>query len=299
MRRATTLLTLALFLTASGICWGETLVNTDFSKGSTGWVLNQDAQLETFSGRQVLSLTRNEGSQTGVAWTDVRRRVPSFSFIADIRVRFDPPSDGACPADGMTLAYADTSTSAVGGGGGNLGLFNNPDEIGTFIALDINTWYGQGLGGGRNCHALNSISETIAFAVMKKDCSTCLESPESGRSGDNAYDRHTGVNSNENPERGGMKLGQSRLPQGMKIVNGGTYRYQWNVDGATNTMTCYVTGLDDNNKQFQKVKVTEIKSGVPVLDFEGRWGLTAATGGAVQWTDVFNVRIDVPMIEPL
>jgi hypothetical protein len=47
------------------------------------------------------------------------------------------------------------------------------------------------------------------------------------------------------------------------------------------------------------VKVTEIKSGVPVLDFEGRWGLTAATGGAVQWTDVLNARIDVPMIEPL
>ena len=115
---------------------------------------------------------------------------------------------------------------------------------------------------------------------------------------DVAYDRHTGVNSNENPQRGGMKLGQVGFPQGLKLVNGGTYRYQWNVDGATNMMTVYITGLDENNKQFQKVKVTQITSGVPVLDFEGRWGLTAATGGAVQHTEVLAARIDAPMIDP-
>ena len=31
----------------------------------------------------------------------------------------------------------------------------------------------------------------------------------------------------------------------LKVVNGGWYRYQWNVDAAAGTMTAYVTGLDE------------------------------------------------------
>jgi len=88
----------------------------------------------------------------------------------------------------------------------------------------------------------------------------------------------------------------------MKLVNGGFYRYQWNVDGVNNTMTVYVTGLEESNKQFQKVKVIEAKfdpAKVKIADFEGRWGMSAATGGAVQFTEVARARIDSPMIEPL
>jgi len=289
------LMGLAVAMTAS-LCRAETLVNSDFSKGSTGWVLNNAAQLVTVGDRQVLSLTQNETSQAGIVWTELKRRVPSFSFIADLRIRFEPPDEGSCPADGMAVAFADAGPNAEGGAGGNLGLFGNPDDLGTFIALDINTWYAQGLGGGLNCHASRSISETVSFAVLKTNCDTCQRSPESGRT---SYDRHTGVNSYEDPVKGGIKLGQTGFPEGMKLVNGGAYRFQWNVDGATNTMTCFVTGLEERNKQFQKVKVAEIKSGIPTLDFEGRWGITAATGGAVQHSEVLTARIDVPMIEPL
>lgn len=300
MRKRILGLWVTFLVTAVGVCRAETLINTDFSTGSTGWVLNGEAQLATVGGRQVLSLTQNEGSQTGTAWTELRRQVPSFSFIADIRIRFEPPEEGACPADGVALAFADTSANAIGGGGGNIGLFAAPEEIPTFIALDINTWWGQGLGGARNCHGTRSLHETLAFAVLKRNCPTCLENPETARTGDFSYNRHTGMNVPEDPARGGIKLGQTALaPLGIKLVNGGTYRYQWNVDGATNRMAVYLTGLDENNKQFQKVKVAEIQSGVPVLDFEGRWGITAATGGAVQFSEVLAARIDVPMIDPL
>jgi hypothetical protein len=85
----------------------------------------------------------------------------------------------------------------------------------------------------------------------------------------------------------------------MKIVNGGFYRYQWNVaeDG---TMQAFVTGLSDSNKQFQKVKVLEAKiaPALKAIGFEGHFGLSAATGGAFQTTEIATVRVDSPMIEP-
>jgi hypothetical protein len=299
----------ALALTAS-ICQAETLVNTDFSTGSAGWALNGDAQLRDVNGRQVLSLTQNEGSQTGVVWTELKRSAPSFSFTADIRVRFlqideDGNEYNPCPADGMALAFADTGSDVMGATGGNIGLFGNQDELARFIALDINTWYGQGLGLGsgseagapaENCRAAYQGGETISFANMAPDFEGAQEDENTGRDG---YNRHSDQGYKGDPAKGGHKLGITRLPQGMRIVNGGAYRYQWNVDGATNTMSVYVTGLDDNNNQFQKVKVAEIQSGKPVLNFDGRWGITAATGGAVQHTEVLSARIDVPMIDPL
>jgi hypothetical protein len=311
MAKVRMLLGLALALTM-GVSQAETLLDVDFTKPDPkGFVIatvdSNAAQLldpGTAGVTQVMSLTQNEGSQQGIIWTELKRQVPSFSFIADIRVRWqtdDPES--ACPADGMALAFADTGTDAAGTAGGNLGLFNNPDQIARFIALDINTWYGQGLGLGTgaeageaagNCRDAYQGGETIAFANMKPDFEGSMEDPDTGRAG---YDRHSNEGYKGDPAKGGHKLGITRLPQGMRIVNGGTYRYQWDVDGATNTMTVYVTGLDENNKQFQKVKVAEIQSGKPVLDFEGRWGITAATGGAVQITEVFRARVDVPKLD--
>src|SRR5438093_4396664 len=102
----------------ASVCHAETLVSTDFVNGAAGWVLNGDAKLLTVQRKQLLSLTQNEEGQTGVAWTELKRRVPSFSFIADIRVRFHPPSPGGCPGDGVTMAFAPATTDSVGNAGG-------------------------------------------------------------------------------------------------------------------------------------------------------------------------------------
>jgi len=50
MGKTWSLCTLALALLGMGICRAETILNTDFSQGSAGWVLNLDAQLLTVSG---------------------------------------------------------------------------------------------------------------------------------------------------------------------------------------------------------------------------------------------------------
>jgi len=270
---------LSLILAAAAVtaARAETLVNTDFSKGSAGWVINADARLldpGTSGITQVLALTTNEYGQTGVAWTEIRRRVPSFSFTADIRVRHTAEGFNACPADGVALAFAPVETDAVGSGGGGLGLFG----LEQFTAFEINTYHGQGLGEGDCMDGGN-----VTFAIDMVNPNT-----DASRGGERGT-----------PETGGAKIGQVLPPDGMRIVNDDFYRYQWNV-AADGTMSVYVTGLGDRNKQFQKVKVLEVKfPDTKAIDFEGRWGLTAATGGSVQHTDVLAARIDVPMIDPL
>lgn len=279
---------IAAFALAMGAAPAATLLDTDFTKGSTGWVLSGTAQLldpKTAGVAQVLSLTQHEGSQTGIAWTELKQKVPSFSFIADMRVRFDAAKaadagvDTSCPADGIAMAFAPVETDAAGGGGGALGLIG----LEQFTAFEVNTWRGQGLGDETERAACTSgKNETFAFDVIKAD----TEDPT----------RADGVNGT--PEKGGAKIGQVLPPSGMKIINGGLFRYQWNVaeDG---TMSVYVTGLEDANKAIQKVKVLEVKFPSNPIDFEGRWGLTAATGGAAQYSEVTHARIDSPMIEPI
>jgi hypothetical protein len=261
MGKVRVLWTVALAAVSLGVASADVLVETDFSKNSTGWVLNGDAKLATIDGKQVLQLTEEAGSQTAVVWSELKKTVPSFSFIVDARVRFT--SVGAdinsCPADAILLAYANAASDAMGATGGNAGLFNNPDDIPRFIALDINTWYGQGLGEG-DCSTTTAIGETLAFDNMKPDCPGCQEDPDTGRAG---YDRHVGQNKPGDPAKGGIRTGQVGLPTGMKIVNGGTWRYHFNVDGATNTVTTYMTGLDDANRQFQKVRSWKSRAASP------------------------------------
>lgn len=281
MAKVRTLLGAVALALTIGVGQAATLLETDFTKGSTGWVLNGDAQLldpQTAGISQVLALTTNDNSQTGVAWTELKQKVPSFSFIADIRVRFNPEGFNECPADGVTMAFAPVETDAMGGGGGALGLYGGAIE--TFTAFEINTWRDQSIADRGTC--ATGKFETFAFGVVTPDT-------DAGRT--------PGVNGT--PAEGGAKIGQVLPPAGMKIVNGGFYRYQWNADGVNNTMSVYVTGLDENNKQFQKVKVLEVKFPKNPIDFEGRWGFTAATGGAVQSTDIKYARIDSPMIDPL
>lgn len=286
MAKVRTLLGAVALALTIGVGQAATLLETDFTKGSTGWVLNGDAQLldpQTAGISQVLALTTNDNSQTGVAWTELKQKVPSFSFIADIRVRFNPEGFNECPADGVTMAFAPVETDAMGGGGGSLGLYGGAIE--TFTAFEINTWRGAGLGNDDergNC--VSGKHETFAFGVVNPNYG------DPGRMQDGIPNT---------PDTGGAKINQVVPPAGMKIVNGGFYRYQWNADGVNNTMSVYVTGLDENNKQFQKVKVLEVKFPKNPIDFEGRWGFTAATGGAVQSTDIKYARIDSPMIDPL
>jgi len=279
---------LVLALAVTGVCRAATLVNTDFTKGdTTGWVLNGDqVKVVDVAGDtthpKALQLTDDQGSETGVAWTQLAQTVPSFSFIADVQIRHD--ASLGCPADGFAMAFANiTDTSTVGGGGGALGLFGG--AIDQFSAFEVNEWRGQGLGDDtERGDCVVGKNETFAFDVINPTV------PDSTRTeGAAAAD----------PTKGGAKIGQVVPPTGMKIINGGFFRYQWNVaeDG---TMTTYVTGLSDSNKQFQKVKVLEVKidPALKPLGFTGRFGLHSATGGAYMITEVAAARVDSPMIEP-
>jgi hypothetical protein len=279
MGKATMLLTMTLALAAAGVCPAATLVSTDFTKSTDGWQLNGDAKIDMVSGdsrAQVLSLTQNEGGQIGTAWNQATFKVPSFSYIADVRIRFTPPSADSCPADGFAMVFAPVAPDTIGGGGGSIGIFGGPD---TFTAFDLNTWQGQGLGDN-GCSDLKN--ETFGIDVVNPGVA----------------DNSRGAGNMGTPEEGGAKIGQINPPTGMKIVNGGFYRYQWNVSDA-GIHTVYVTGLDDANKQFQKVKVLEVKfPNNKAINFEGRFGLTAATGGAVQFAEIAAVRVESPMVDP-
>jgi hypothetical protein len=285
MRKPGTLFAAAMLLAVTGVAQAATLISTDFTKGDTkGWVLNGDTtkivDVAGDSARpKALQLTDDEGGEIGVAYTELKQQVPSFSYIADVQIRHDDSS--GCPADGFAMAYVNVDdTSTIGGGGGNIGLFG----LDQFTAFEVNTWRGQGLGtADERGDCVVGKHVTFAFDVVSPSLDT------NGRNG----------GENGDPSTGGAKIGQVVPPSGMTIVNGGFYRYQWNAaeDG---TMTVYATGLSDGNKQFQKVKVLEVKLAPALmsLDFAGRWSLTAATGGAFQITEIAAARIDSPMIEP-
>jgi hypothetical protein len=64
-------------------------------------------------------------------------------------------------------------------------------------------------------------------------------------------------------------------------------------------MQVFLTGLDEANKQFQKVKALEVKfPNAKHIDFEGRWGMSAATGAAVQHVEVAALRVEAPAVGP-
>jgi Bacterial lectin len=287
MEGVRTLLAVALALGAATACQAETVLETDFARGLQGWARNGTARLVSSAepGReQVLQMTSSKAFQVGVVWTELRRRVPSFSFIVEARVRFTPGSANECPADGFALVFAPVETDAMGSWGGSLGLCGNQDLIRQFVALEVNTWRGQGLGTPEEQQDCRSAkNETFALDVL---------TPEMRRT---ETARATGGGT---PQNGGFKIGQTLAAPGMAIVNGGWYRYQWNVD-LDGTTALYVTGLEDANRGFQNVKVLEVKMAWNPLDlFDGRWGLTATTGGAVQTTEVSRIAIEVPMVEP-
>jgi uncharacterized protein YkwD len=255
-----------------------TLISSDFSQGPSGFALNGDARLINVDGRQILSLTQNAEFQTGTVWSSLKRQVPSFSFIADIRIRHSPKGPNGndvlpCPADGVAMSFAPVEMGAIGITGGSLGLFG----VGTFTAFEINTWQGQGLGNG-DCAA--GQNETFAFDVINPNVLASSRSEQT---------RGT-------PVLGGAKIGQTLPPGGAKIVNGGWYRYQWNAL-ADGTMEVYLTGLEAQNQQFRRVKVLDVRfPNTGHLGFEGRFGISAATGAAVQHTEIASCRVVSPAV---
>jgi hypothetical protein len=285
MGKARMLFASALALAVMVPCQAATLISTDFTKGATtGWVLNGDqVKIVDVAGDSVrpkaLQLDDDQGSETGVAYTSATFTVPSISFIADVQIRHD--NSLGCPADGFGMSFVNVSdTSTVGGGGGAMGLFG----LDQFTAFEVNTWRDQGAGTEDDrADCVTGKNETFAIDLVNPSVDNNSRTP--GETGD--------------AKTGGAKIGQIVPPTGMKIVNGGFYRYQWNVaeDG---TMDVYVTGLSDSNKQFQKVKVLEVKidPALKPLGFTGRFGLHSATGGAYMITEVAAARVDSPMIEP-
>jgi len=207
-----------------------------------------------------LGLADNKGGQYGIAWTNDTFKLDSFSMYADIIVDFHPRGPGVdanCPADGFALAFgAPTDQFQVGGGGGSLGLYSNGDGIPQFIAFEVNTWYGQSIDDTSGCATHKNV--TFAFADANAD---------------SGVDRGSG-----DKDTGGGKIGQTTAPDALQtagatpIVNGGWFRYQWNVDVAAKTMSAYITGLDDSNKAVQNVKLADITWGAaaPKFDFTGR-----------------------------
>src|SRR5215210_1161303 len=226
-----------------------TLVNTDFtlqdpSRPPTAWQTNGTAGLELNAAATgtnpavTLALTHNLNSETGAAWTILKARVPSFSMYVDANLDFengtDPGKNGAgCPADGFAMAFANTSATALGGGGSNLGLFGNEEAIPRFIALEVNTWYKNAAEdlSTDTC----STGKEVSFSVANANTDTGI-----GRSESQAAD---------DPAKGGVNIGNVTAP--VKIMNGGWFRYQWNVDATARTMQLYITGLEDSNKATQ------------------------------------------------
>jgi len=293
MRKTQMLVIGTLILAVSGMARAAVIDEADWtlrdrSKLPVNWVLNGNARLcltlspfaAAVEPEISLRLADNSYYEAGAVWHQLKGRLSSFTFIANVRVVFDSTSRraDACPADGFTLAFANATESAVGAYGEDLGIFNAGGTIPQFTAFEVNTWRGHGLGDRSICNGNN---ETFAFDIVGPGTSNLRRGASSPA------------------EVGGDKVGQVNPPPGMKIVNGGWYRYQFNADGATNTLTAYVTGLEESNRQFQRVKVLEAQIGIPILNFEGRFGLTGGTGAAVMRIDVAYTRIEAPMVGPL
>jgi hypothetical protein len=271
-----------------------TLVDTDFTlqdraRAPVMWQTNGTAGLDlnlTGSSPLVsLALTHNLTSEAGTAWTMVKARVPSFTMWADVNLDYTANngviSGFDCPADGFTLAFANVTPDAVGPSGQHLGLFGSEEVINRFIAFEINTWREQALEGSDDC----STHKFTTFSFANVNLDTGVERA-AGAAG--------------TPEAGGAKVAQTTIPAGLKVVNAGWFRYQWNVDTTSGAMSAYLTGLEEGSRSFQNVKLAEVQFGpaAPKIDFTGRWGITAATGGAVMGARVAHVRIDAPMLPP-
>jgi hypothetical protein len=87
--------------------------------------------------------------------------------------------------------------------------------------------------------------------------------------------------------------GWTPLPAGVKLVDGGTWRFTLRVtpSGANSRAEVFLEG---GNSKLPLTKIADYTSTTPVLPPEGRFGFTAGTGAATEFTDVFNVTVVSP-----
>jgi len=266
-----------------------TVVDTDFTlqdatKAPFDWQTNGNAGLQidpTAATPITLALAHNVGSEASSAWSLISGTVPSFTMTADVNVNFTAGKiPAACPADGFTMAFASTPPSGLGGGGGGLGLYG-AKAIPQFVAFEVNLWHSNAITDLNDC-TMNQFT-TFEFTDDKAAAGPGRDATKKGT-----------------PDKGGEFLAQVTAPATLPIVNGGWYRYQWNVDTAAGTMAAYITGLDSTNNTVKNMPLTNVTltGTAPKINFVGRWGLTAGTGGAVSGVQVAHVKVVSPMQAP-
>jgi len=294
MHRGRFIFAAALALVASGAMAATTpLVSTDFTlqdqkRLPTNWTLNGFAgfELNPLGGTPLidLELTKNTASNGSVVWSNDEFTVPSFTMYADINIDFHPRGAGVsadCPADGFAMAFASTtSASAIGGAGGSIGLYGNDTDIPQFIAAEVNTWYGNDIDDTATC----TTGKNVTFEFTNNDTNV-----------------GTGRSMGGTPDAGGAYVNQVTAPDALQksgLVNGGWYRYQWDVDTTTGKMDLYVTGLEDSNKAIQNMKLNEVTFGAsaPKMNFKGRFGLASGTGGGTEGMHVSQVVVFSPAL---
>jgi len=297
MHRGRFIFAAALALVATGaIADTPPLVSTDFTlrdatRPPTNWEFNgvtgsiglEQNRLGT-TPLVDLALTNNRQSEGNVAWTTNTFTPTSFTMWADVNIDFHPRGpgvDATCPADGFALVFANTTSEfVVGSPGGSMGLYGNDTDIPQFIAMEVNTWYGNDLDDTSTC----TTGKNVTFEFSNIDANT-----------------GTGRSMGGTVDAGGAYIGQITAPdplQNKGLVNGGWYRYQWDVDSATGKMDVYITGLDDTNKAIQNMKINEVtfKSTAPKLTFTGRFGLASGTGGGTEGVHVAQVVVVSPAV---
>jgi hypothetical protein len=269
------------------------LISTQFSLANlanipTAWQLNGDASLEQLLGAPAaspaidLALSQNVDSEGASAWTQMQFPLPSsFTMWADINVDFHPVAKDSqtCPADGFALAFADGKAKSLGGAGGSMGLYGASD-INSLIAFETNTWYGNAPGKLADCSSGNNVTFEFSDIAGTK----------------------AARNAGGTVDKGGAYIGQTVVPPNLngKIINGGWYRYQWDVDSTTGHMDAYISGLDDSNKSVQNEKLVEVTLGAsaPKLPAMGRFGIVAGTGGGTEGVHVRQIVVSSPAVAP-
>jgi hypothetical protein len=293
MLRGRFILAAALALVGTGaLADTPPIVSTDFTLADanrlpTKWAMNGTAGLELNPLSQTplvdMKITNNLTGQGGVAWTTDTFTVPSFTMWADVNIDFHPQGpgvDATCPADGFALAFANTTSPYVlGGTGGSMGLYGNDTDIPQLISAEVNTWYGNDIDDTATC----TTGKNVTFEFTDLDPNTT-----------------TGRNMGGDVNSGGAYVGQVTAPDAFQkgLINGGWYRYQWDVDSTTGHMDLYISGLDDSNKSIQNMKVNEVTfaKSAPTLTFAGRFGIAAGTGGGTEGVHVRQVIAVSPAV---
>jgi len=297
MHRGRFLFAAALMLVAAkgwGAAAPTTLISQKFdlanaSTIATNFTLQGTGSLEQLLGSATpdidLALTHNVAGEGGVAWATAKIPAPtSFTVWADVNVDFHPAANESqtCPADGFALAFADvadvTKAAALGGTGGSMGLYG-ASGISSLIAAETNTWYGNAPGKLADCSSGNNV--TFEFTD---------EGAKPGR------------NAGGTPDKGGAYINQTVVPPNLngKIINGGWYRYQWDVDMTAGTMDLYISGLDASNNSVQNEKLNTVTftANAPKFPAQGHFGIAAGTGGGTEGVHVRQLIAVTPAQAP-